>query len=613
MKAVCKRGAIVLNLMWLMLAWPAWAQLQVGDNTSLNLNGNISVGYTADFSNQGPSDHTMNPSGNADLTGFFYNPGFLSFDVQPFFDQSRVNSTNQSVFQSSGVSASASIFSGSHFPGTINYSKGYNNSGGYVVPGVGNLTTYGNDSNFALGWGITFPQYPKVSFQFTDGNSNNTLFGTNSESTFHQRMFGVTASEMLHGFSLAGGVHHYTTNAMTPEILAGLPAVSIDSSSNSYDFNVGHKLPLRGAFSAQVGRSDVKSVDSDANFNGTIDIAGAGADFQPITNLTVGTTVQYTNNLEGQIYQSAIISGVVLPALNYSTTSLDVNNHASYVLPKQHLTFSFIADHRDQTMLGTSLTANTYEEMATYGNDFLGGFLSATGGLTQTTLNTNYGSSTQGQFENVSYQRSVGGWTLTGSGNYTRNTQTVLIGYTSTGYGFSAGIGRKLSASSYWSVNAVDTKTTFNNVPNSGTSAQSYATAFSLKRISLSGSYGKSDGTSILTPTGLVPVTNPTPIITPLQTIMFAGHSYSLGAGTQPIRGLVLGASYSDARSNTAGTLAGSENTTRLLNGMLQYKVRQLWIVGGYLKLQQGFSITGQPPLSDTSYYMGITRWFKFF
>jgi hypothetical protein len=46
---------------------------------------------------------------------------------------------------------------------------------------------------------------------------------------------------------------------------------------------------------------------------------------------------------------------------------------------------------------------------------------------------------------------------------------------------------------------------------------------------------------------------------------------------------------------------------------MLQYKVRQLWIQGGYLKLQQGFSITGQPYASYSSFYMGITRWFNFF
>ena len=58
---------------------------------------------------------------------------------------------------------------------------------------------------------------------------------------------------------------------------------------------------------------------------------------------------------------------------------------------------------------------------------------------------------------------------------------------------------------------------------------------------------------------------------------------------------------------------ATSQNTTAQLNTMLQYKVRQLWITGGYLRLQQGFSITGQPAASYSSFFMGITRWFKFF
>lgn len=87
----------------------------------------------------------------------------------------------------------------------------------------------------------------------------------------------------------------------------------------------------------------------------------------------------------------------------------------------------------------------------------------------------------------------------------------------------------------------------------------------------------------------------------------------TIGASTTPRRGLVLSAAYSDAKSNTEASSAFSNNTTRLLNGMVQYKVRQLWITGGYLRLQQGFTITGQPPMSDSSFFVGITRWFKFF
>ena len=42
------------------------------------------------------------------------------------------------------------------------------------------------------------------------------------------------------------------------------------------------------------------------------------------------------------------------------------------------------------------------------------------------------------------------------------------------------------------------------------------------------------------------------------------------------------------------GTSASSLNNTEQMNAMLQYKLRQLWITGGYLKLPQGFSIIGR-------------------
>jgi hypothetical protein len=257
------------------------------------------------------------------------------------------------------------------------------------------------------------------------------------------------------------------------------------------------------------------------------------------------------------------------------------------------------------------ITADTFNEMVTYGNEFFGGFLNAVAGVTQTLVNTAQSSTSRGMFDSVSYQRQVHGFSVSSGFNYSRNTQTVIIGLTSSGYGYSAGIGRKLGPYTYVSFNAVGTKSSYSNAAGAENSGQAYASSLTLKRFSLNGSYAESTGVSILTPTGLTTVT--TPIVSPLQTVTFGGKSYSFGASTTPRRGLVLSAAYSNARSNTEGSSAFSENTTRLLNGMLQYKVRQLWITGGYLRLQQGFTITGQPPMSDSSFFVGITRWFKFF
>ena len=351
------------------------------------------------------------------------------------------------------------------------------------------------------------------------------------------------------------------------------------------------------------------------NYNATIDTFNSGANVQPVRNLNIGVNTQYTDNLAGTLYQPIIAAGGVVPAalLQYSTHAFDVNSHANYFLPALHLTVGVNEDHVEQTALGTSIASNTITEMASYGNDLLGGFLNATGGVTQNSVDTANSPRTLGFFETVSYLRRIQRWNLSGSANYTRNTQTVLVGYTTTGYGYSAGIGRNIGTYSHWSFNASGSKSIFNNVAGSGSFNQSYSTALSLKRFSISGAYARADGTSILTPTGLTSVAVPLPIVSPGQLVLFGGKSYSLGAATTPIRGMTLSAGYSRANSNTSSSAASSQNSTEQQYVMLQYKLRQLWITGGYLKLVQGFSILGTPPTSGSSFFVGISRWFKFF
>src|ERR1035441_6553935 len=101
------------------------AQLQVGDQLDLNLGGDISAGYSGSFTNQGPSSHGIIFGGSANLSGSYHSPQFLTFDVTPFYNQSRNDSSYQSITDSSGVTANATIFGGSKFPGYVNFSKVY--------------------------------------------------------------------------------------------------------------------------------------------------------------------------------------------------------------------------------------------------------------------------------------------------------------------------------------------------------------------------------------------------------------------------------------------------------------------------------------------------------
>src|SRR5581483_5369228 len=285
--------------------------------------------------------------------------------------------------------------------------------------------------------------------------------------------------------------------------------------------------------------------------------------FQPTVNFNFGVNSQYTDNLGGTIYQSIFSSGVLIQQQSlqpYSTHSLDVNTHGTYQVRPLHLTFSANEDHRDQTVLGSPLTSDTVSEQVSYSNDLLGGTVNATANTNESFLSgTN--STTIGYLDTVSYTRDIGRWEIGASGNYSHNTQTILITYTSSGYGYSGSLGRKLGRYSHWGATATRTNSHFNST-GAENSSQSYSTGLSLKRFSVSGSYSKSNGDSILTSTGLAPVPLPGGIISPTSVILFGGHAYSLAAGTNPIRGLTLSISYSKALSNTLGAAANSRNNS---------------------------------------------------
>ena len=615
MTCLVQRAFLAVSLALLISALPMRAQVRVGENTSMNLSANLSFGYNGSYSNQAESTHSLSPSGNADLSGFYYDPNFLSFDVQPFYEQSRANSASLSVFQSTGLGASASFFGGSNVPGTVTFSRVYNGSGQYAVPGQTNITTSDNSQNIGVAWGIHFPGYPNVNVQFTDGDNNSSIFGTSSEAKVHALNFGVHANDTLDGFGLTGGYQYNTTHAETPQFLIGEESITSNSSGNSFDVGVSHRLPLNGSASVAFSRSDINTEESaeEFNYSGTITTVNAGAGFQPIRNVNVGVNTQYTNNLSGMLYQSYVQSGTVVPStlLNYGTDAVDVSGYGSYHLEKHNLTFTATVDHREQTVADSTTTGDTLSELVSYGTTLWRGSLNAVAGVNQNFNHNQQDSSSLGFFDNLSYQRLLRGFQLNGTFAYYRNTQTVVVGITSSGENYTVGIGHKLSPYSYMSINATFTNSTYSNENGAGNSGQAYSAALSRKRFSVSGGYSQYNGTSVLTPTGLTPVTSP--ILVPLQTVVLNGTSYFGSASTSPLRGLVLSASYSDAKSNTGAISATSQNSTRLLNGMLQYKVRKLWITGGYLRVQQGFSITGQPALSNSSFYFGVTRWFNFF
>lgn len=608
------RKIVIIAASLVAFALRSPAQVTIGDNVSMKLNANVSAGYTADYGNVIQSDHGLTVGGTGDLSGSYYDPNFLSFHLQPYYNQSRANSDYQSISDSSGISASAALFSGSHFPGSISYSRSYNSEGNFAVPGLANYTSHGNGNLFSVGWGINLPDKPSLALSFQDGSNDYSIYGSNDTSNSNFKTFSATSAYMLDGFNLTAGYHRADTQAEIPNLFDNSGPERSSSGGNSYSVGVGHMLPWHGGFSAGASRADTNETYTGGNYNATIDTLNTGVSFAPLSVLSFGSNAQYNDNLAGTLYNAVINAGGVLQqnTFNSESHSLDINNYITYRVPPVHMTFTGNMEHRDQSIFGTELGANSYTGTANYSNSLLGGYINVTGGIVENTI-TIRNQNTLGFLGNLNYSHQFGRWSLSGGVNYAQNQQTLLITYTTSSYGYTGNIGRKLGRTAHWSATAAGTQSAFANQPGTGTFNQSYSTGLSVKWIGVSGAYSKSNGNAILTGTGLTPTPIPLPVVTPTSVVLYGGHAYSAGLGASPIKRLTLSGSYSRAFSDTFSTALTSNNRSEMITARVQYQFRQMFFQGGYSKLDQGFSISGLPPTMISSYYVGVSRWFNFF
>jgi len=599
----------------LAIAQRALAQLQLGDLTA-TLSGSVSGGYTADFGNLGQaSDHGFTAGGNAALAGSFYSPNFLSYSILPFYNQSRTNSDFQSIIASSGVTAGSSIFSGSNFPGSIGYSKIFNSSGNFGVPGVANYTSFGNSDSFNVGWSENVANLPHISVGFQEGTSDYSIYGASSEGTTDFHSFNANLSYLVAGFNLTGSYRLATNQFQTPQLFESEGPVTARSDTSSYSVGIGHALPFNGNFSASANRADINFDSTTGHYDANIDSLAAGMTFTPIENLHVGANAQYLDNLEGTLYQPILAAGGTLPenVPGQSSHSLDVDAYENYEVPSIHMSFTAVDDHRDQTLFGEALSSDSITGVTTYSNALWGGFFNATGGVTRTTVNPSHASSIGG-LGSVNFQRPVRRWKVAGSLNYSLNQQTLLIAYTTSSYGYSGSLSRKFSRTSSWTSIASGSKSELAQQAGSGSFSQSYASSFNMRWLSASGSFTRSDGNSVLTPNGLASPSTLLPVVGGTSVILYGGHAYSASIGATPIHGLTLAASYSSAISNTQQeSNASSRNMTKLVYARVVYLVRKVYFQAGYTRLDQSFSGSGGLPVVATSLYVGLSRWFNFF
>ncbi len=602
-------------LAWvLVLALPAAGQLEVGKNLSMDLNGSLGVGYSDDYANLFSSSHSLVGSGSGTLSGSYYNPNFLSFNVSPYYGQSRANSNYQSVFDSSGVNASTSIFSGSHFPGSISYAKSYNSEGNFGVPGVADYTTRGNNDTLGISWSETLPDKPTLTATFQRGSSDYSVFGAdqNGSSTFDSLT--LHSGYLIDHFGLGAFYDRGGSQSLIPQLLeSGEQPETVHASNSGYGFNVTHPLPLRGGASAAFTHSEFDTNLEGSSVNGDVDLIMLNAGIQPTNKLHLTVGANYSDSLSGQLYESIVQAGGIAPAqdLNQGSHSLDMIGTAGYAITKG-LQSEVDVERREQRFLGESYGSNGYSGSLFYTTGFLGGNYNAAVMVRDTTLDSTSQNSL-GFSVNTNYTRRINDWVVSGAFGYAQNVQTLLITYMSSFYNYSGNIRHRWGLFT-WSAGAGAGRTGLTEQGATQNTNQSYTTSFGYSHfITLTGTYSKSSGNGIETASGIVQNPVLVPVLTPGSAILFAGNTYSVGLGSNPAKKFTIGASYARANNNNLFDSVASTSSTIQYNAILQYQFRKVYMTGGYTRLQQGFSTSTTGPAVVSSFYVGVSRWFNFF
>ena len=245
-----------------------------------------------------------------------------------------------------------------------------------------------------------------------------------------------------------------------------------------------------------------------------------------------------------------------------------------------------------------------------YGHDLYGGHFSAGATVSQNSYG-NDGGSTLGFLADAIYIKQFGPWGVSASFGYSQNVQSLLIAYTTSGYSYSVSANRRIRRL-IWTVSGSGAKSLLTQEQGPNTYTQGYTTGLSGRWLGASFGYSKSSGTGLTTPVGIVPLPPGVPP-TLLTAVMYGGTTYSASVGSTPVRRLTINGTYVHAVTDTAGGILTSNNKTEEAYGYMSYQFRKVYFNAGYSRLLQGFSATGLPPTMVSTYYFGVSRWFKAF
>jgi hypothetical protein len=636
-------GAITLATVFLLPA--ATGQMQVSDNLRMTLNGILGFGYGGQFGNAsqfGPGGHNVYLQGEATLAGSYYNPQFLSFNVQPYYNRSQANASLASAFDETGINGTVNLFSGSHFPGSVGFGQVWAEGTQYGLgPGLPSVSANGKTDTFDITWSALFPKLPTLTATWSDTAVSDEIIGDIGTTESAIKSLNLSSGYTFRGFTLFGLYSHQNFNVTFPSFITG-PNEHSTSANDNFAISANHSLPLQGSLGINYLHSNYSGEGSGFITDGSSNVVTANAGVSLTQKLTLGGNARYYTNLFGGLQNTLLPPGSI-PAVPLAQSSDGVvfNAYSGYTIGRGFGVLGYAGygvqhyqgGSYNNTQLGATLTYS-------YSRPLLG-MLYLSFGMVNTANAYNYGygavpnsdqflaqgSDGQGGLAAVSsvgLKKQFGAWEVTADASYNQSMQSTAAWYATSNYNFGATVRRQVGEFTYWSATAREARTALAQVAGTDNHGEYFSTAVTRKRISLSANYAQSGGTSILTASGeLVPVPLPSGLI-PGETL-YNGTSYGGTFSVTPIRRMVVNASWFRTNSdNTFVSSTGPEpglppsvifssNNSNRLNGVMTYRFRKLYFQAQYWRINQEISASGLPRVIQNNYSFTISRWFNVF
>ena len=582
----------------------------------MKVGGLFTAGYQGVYgdSSQIESSHGLDFGLNGNINGSYYNPNFLSFNIVPYFNQSQANSSFQSITGASGVTATANLFTGSHFPGSITYRDDYNSTGTFGLVGQPNFTTHGHGDGFGIAWSALLPDLPTLSVGYSQGSGSGTVYGTSQETGTDTKLFNVRSTYAIEGFHLNGFFDHNTLDAKYPAFLAGEQESVSNTSGHDFGFGANRNLPINGSFFANYNRptasTDFLGAD-DTTTSYTTSTETSGVTFHPTQKLSVFSNESYTDNLSGYLNQTLINSGTVQTpiSLGSGSRSLQLGGGASYQFTN-FLSTQAQATYYDQYYFDKSYTGTFITGTVNYARRILDMFTFSAGVLEES---NGQGSNSVGFVGNANYFHKIKGWETSGSFSYAQNVQSVLVTYTTSYYNYTARLHRRFGYGLAWIATYSGSRSGLTNQAGTDNHSEGYSTSISSRRFTRDRQLYEGDRT-----------------IDPYQCRFSGASAYARRGGKQPYplqRGQLWWRRFRDAAASPDGfrkfQSSHQQYAQRRDQLAQQYGTRSTrscnTISGGSVcwpglpGSAQGISASGTPPGTANSYFIGVSRWFDFF